>query len=138
MTHFVALVIGDNIEGQLARYDENIEVDRYATVVNLDQANWLTKYLVEGGVDLSDPVAVVSYLRAKWDDGSADAYAVDPEGRLIEWSTYSPDSRAGTGGSSAVAGPSRLRSRTARRPTPLRLTRSTGLPRSPTSVGRPA
>lgn len=82
MSHFVVLVVGEDVEDQLAPYDENLEVPRYK---NREYIEFTLNRATEAGVDTSDLDALSAYV-ATHDD---EEYGVDDEG-LFEWSTYNP------------------------------------------------
>jgi hypothetical protein len=91
------LVIGADIDGQMAPYNEEIRVERYKSRVGLDPEHYPVVVLakeVEAGtleIDLLDPVAIAANLNARYgDDG--EEYGADEQG-LFQWSTYNPDSK---------------------------------------------
>lgn len=90
MSHFAVLVIGPNVEGQLAPYEENTEVDRYKKYQDEDPTSWPRSAVVEDGVDPTDDLAVAAMLNKKW--GDDESYEVDEKG-LYHWSTYNPQSK---------------------------------------------
>lgn len=93
MSHAVVLVLGDDIEGQLAPYDENREVEPYKDYEDLDPERWPVSFLAKEypDADLTDPHTVARLYNGHWDDGSG-KYEVDEKG-LFEWSTYNPQSK---------------------------------------------
>ena len=97
MTHFAVLVVGDNVEEQMAPYDENLEVD---------------PYIEEGGDD--DYTSIIKALC--WDNDPNNSYQVgftrdstpqeildnwsgpgewvkNDRGRYVRYSTYNPKSK---------------------------------------------
>lgn len=91
MSHFSVLVIGENPEGQLAPYDENLEAPRYKRYEEASTTEFPRSTAAEDGVDPSDDHAVAAYLNKKWgeEDGR---YEVDDVG-LYQWTTYNPQSK---------------------------------------------
>jgi hypothetical protein len=91
MTHYIGLVIGDNIEGQLARYDENIEVERYRSPVKV--RDWLKDELRTASIDPKDLHAIAKFLNEKYGDDLLYEQHHVHDGELMEWTTYNPDSK---------------------------------------------
>lgn len=92
MSHFAVLVIGDNVEGQLAPYDENTEVDPYKKYVETSHDAWPRSLAVKDGVDPGDDEGVAAWAKAHWPDDEEERYEVDDIG-LYSWSTYNPQSK---------------------------------------------
>lgn len=96
MSHFTVLVIGDNVDEQLAPYDENLEVDPYKEVEAASaKAFWATARLQGLGVLGPDPTAeevVAAYLN-EWHEGGGDEPLFVEDGKIMHWSTYSPNSK---------------------------------------------
>jgi len=95
MSHFIVLVVGDNIDGQLAAYDGNLEtLPRREYLDAKDVAEMADHYEI-------DP-ANLAALAAKMDDWEGWPGGVDAEG-LYRVCTYN-EMRSGTGTRSADAG----------------------------------
>lgn len=90
MSHFSVLVVGPDVKGQLARYDENTEVERYRRYEDADPDSWPRSHAVKNGVDPADDPAVAAFLNKEW--GDEESYEADERG-LYLWSTYNPDSK---------------------------------------------
>lgn len=90
MSHFPVLVIGPDVDGQLAPYDENLEVEEHKEYEMVDADSWTGKHLVEKDpdLDLNDQAAVVEALEAK----GFGTYGFDDDG-IFRLSTYNPESR---------------------------------------------
>lgn len=87
MSHFTVLVVGDDPEGQLAPFSEEIQVDPYKDYEK--KPYWFNKLIAEEGgnpASMSDE-AIVAWTVARW--GSDEPYAYDSNG-LYRWSTYNP------------------------------------------------
>lgn len=102
MSHFVVYVIGDNIEEQLAPYDENIISEEHPSyLTNLD---WTIKSIVEtdpdfessleGLTELGRNIAVANAWNARWDllPNNLEYLRADEQG-VYELTTYNPDSK---------------------------------------------
>ena len=96
MSHFTILVVGDDVEGQLAKYDENLEMPRYvdpdfdAEKTLTDARDALRKYsedpkLETQDVDPANEAAVFQWWQSEtpdWEDG-----------KWVGYSTYNPESK---------------------------------------------
>jgi tetratricopeptide (TPR) repeat protein len=118
MSHFAVLVIGDNVEEQLAKFDENIEMPRYVKATKAELIEKQRQDILEYkknyyDVYMADPEAYsvgariehINYLanefplRLNWTDEELYAEAtkyyeeseIGPEGEA--YSTYNPDSK---------------------------------------------
>lgn len=97
MSHFVVMVIGDNLDDQLQPFDENIVVDEYKKRINLDEW-WFLRSKERDGVDKTDLVALCEMYNTDvyGEDGppedDSERLLIDEEG-LYELSTYSPLSK---------------------------------------------
>jgi len=92
MSHFTVLVIGDDVEGKLAPFDENLEVEPYKVYYDEESiAHMVSHYNEREGynLDKNDLQALVPLMK-EW--GGYDKAAVDNDG-LHYWSTYNPDSK---------------------------------------------
>ena len=92
MSHFAVLVIGGNVEEQLARYDENIEVPEYmAEVLSDEDKEMFLKYYREkkGIKDKTFDELYEEY----GEDWNSNAWRKDDEGVWCRYSTYNPDSK---------------------------------------------
>lgn len=101
MSHAVVLVIGDDIDSQLAPYSEQIEVEPYKDFEDEPKQfvaprdgklhwNWPYSAVADDGIDPRNAAAVAAHLNAKWSDD--EKYDVE-DGRLYHWSTYNPQSK---------------------------------------------
>lgn len=85
MTHFTCMVFGEDVEGQLARYDEGLTVEPYREFVEPHQIAAMAERF---GIDPSDSTALA--VRCK-DWFGADGGVED--GRVYYWCDYNPDSK---------------------------------------------
>lgn len=89
MSHFVVMVIGENIEQQLAPFDENMEVPEYAVgEVSEDDKRAVIEYYAKGHDKTFEEV----YAKhgASWNGGR---YRKDENGVWMEYSTYNPKAK---------------------------------------------
>lgn len=89
MSHFTVLVIGPDVDGQLAKYDENIRVEQYKSRIGTPW--WAEKAYEGAGVLENDPHGLMAWHDHEWPDSKGEI-GVDDDG-LFEWSTYNPDSK---------------------------------------------
>jgi hypothetical protein len=95
MSHATVLVVGDDVDGQMAPYNENILFTPYKERPGLDPSVYPVSVVakaVENGestVDLLDPVAVAAWLNTHYGN---DEYGADDYG-LFSWSTANPRSK---------------------------------------------
>lgn len=94
MSHAVVLVIGEDLDGQLAPYDENKEVEPYKDYTTLDPEHWPVSFLAKEypDADMTDAATVARLYNGHWGEGESTKYEVDEKG-LFEWSTYNPESK---------------------------------------------
>jgi hypothetical protein len=85
MSHFTVLVIGDNIEGKLAPYSEQLEVEPYKRYINKEERKRMAEYY---GVDVEDAEALI----AKMPSWSGCEGSVDENG-LYYLTTHNPKSK---------------------------------------------
>ena len=91
MSHFKVLVIGENVEEQLAPYDENLEVEPYIDpnwnfdVEIADAREWYSEN-PDSAVDLEDVDSILYH----YTDG-ADIRVEN--GKRVRYTTYNPDSK---------------------------------------------
>lgn len=96
MSHFTVLVIGDDIEEQLAPYDENISVEPYRSYWDTDYLQRMTEMLEQkdGGLPKGEKHTIeevaAAYNRCYGDD--EEAVQLD-EGGIYTMSTYNPKSK---------------------------------------------
>lgn len=89
MSHYPVFVIGDDVEGQLARYDENLEVEPHRSPIDIDK-DWVLEAIHKAGVNSNDLEAVARWMtESEW---TGRPVAVDEDG-LYEMTTYNPDSK---------------------------------------------
>jgi len=91
MSHFTVLVIGEDLEGQLAPYDEQIEVTPYKQYADSDQiAHYESLYREKhDGQDPEDDQVLVTWLREEF---NYHEFQRDQTG-IYEMSTYNPKSK---------------------------------------------
>jgi len=93
MSHFTVMVIGEDPEGQLAPYDENIEVDEYVreTVPDEEKERFMELY-IKNYPELKDKSFEEIYEKHgnSWNESS---WRKDENGVLQEYSTYNPKSK---------------------------------------------
>ena len=92
MSHFTVLVIGDDLEGQLAPYDEQIEVPKYLVgeVSDEDKQRMIDYYNKEGETKSKNFDVVYKKFGEDWDGGRC---AKNEKGVWCEYSTYNPKSK---------------------------------------------
>lgn len=92
MSHFVVMVIGDNPEGQLAPYDENLEVPEYLVeeVSERDKQSMLDYYNTEREEPYMD---FDKCYAANGEDWNNNKYHRNENGVWCEYSTYNPNSK---------------------------------------------
>lgn len=97
MTHFVGIVVGDELESQLKPYDENISVERYKNFydytppspdepIEENKLPYPVYYAHTKGVDVHSLIEINDCL-VKMDWGGVE------DGKVFEWSTYNPKSK---------------------------------------------
>lgn len=90
MTHFVCLVIGENVEEQLAPYDESIEVEPYRRYVEKEMLSRYKERLPDyRDLDIENHEQTAKFLNER--DGSED-YQFDEKG-VYRMSTHNPQSK---------------------------------------------
>lgn len=92
MSHFAVMVIGDNVEEQLAKYDENIEVDEYCKgeVPEDEQKRMMDYYESKKGETFSSFDECYTRYGKDWNDNR---YRKDSDGKWKVYSTYNPLSK---------------------------------------------
>lgn len=92
MSHFAVLVIGGDVEGQLARYDENLEVPEYMAEVVSDEnkERFLKYYREKKGIEGKTFEELYEEYGEEWNNN---AWRKDDEGVWCRYSTYNPDSK---------------------------------------------
>jgi len=95
MSHFTVLVIGEDVEGQLAGYDENMAVEPYRLPIDLAEAKDMAQHYL--GIDPTTITAITPALAARliahmpaWNGGEG---GYDSDGGLYYLSHYNPDSK---------------------------------------------
>lgn len=88
MSHFTVLVIGEDYEGQLAPYNEEIQVEPYKS--HEKDAEWLYGVWEKehGGHQRPQLEELAAWLSEHW----GEPYECDEDG-IFTWSTYSPNSK---------------------------------------------
>ncbi len=93
MSHFSVLVIGNDVAGQLAPYDENLEVERYVEVKEPGNHWFAADARKSLGLDEDAPVTaeqVVAYHNGQY---ANEASLFVHEGQVGKWSTRNPKSK---------------------------------------------
>ena len=92
MSHFAVMVIGDNVEEQLSKYDENIEVDEYCKgEVPEDEKKCMIEYYeCEKGEIFNSFDECYTKHGKDWNDNR---YKKDTDGKWKVYSTYNPLSK---------------------------------------------
>ena len=92
MSHFAVMVIGDNVEEQLAKYDENIKVEEYCKgEVTEDEKKCMIEYYErEKGETFSSFDECYTRYGKDWNDNR---YKKDVDGKWKVYSTYNPLSK---------------------------------------------
>lgn len=92
MSHFAVMVIGDNVEEQLAPYDENIEVEPYfSREVSEKDKQWVVDYARgKGDYNLSSFEECYAKYGKEWNNNE---YQKDVDGIWKERTTYNPKSK---------------------------------------------
>lgn len=91
MSHFAVLVIGDNVEEQLAPYDENIEVEEYkrGLVSDEEKTRMIDYYSKKHNFNGTFEECYMKFGN-KWNDNS---FRKNDDGLWYEYSTYNPKSK---------------------------------------------
>ena len=90
MSHFVVMVIGNDVEEQLARYDESIEVEKYSQglVSNKEKDRMMSFYKKKGEFkDFDDCYAQFG------EDWNNNRWVKNENGEYERFTTYNPDSK---------------------------------------------
>ena len=92
MSHFAVMVIGDDVEEQLSKYDENLEAEEYykGEVSEDEQKMMLDYYEREKGETFSNFDECYTRYGEEWNDN---CYKKDSDGKWKEYSTYNPFSK---------------------------------------------
>lgn len=90
MSHFAVLVIGANINEQLAPYDENIEAAPYPVEVSEDEIKRMVDYYKRNGIEYPTIEELVSSKGVDW--GGCEMKR-DTDGKWVRMSTYNPKSK---------------------------------------------
>lgn len=88
MSHFSVLVIGDDVDGQLAPYNEEIQVEPYVNATFAWDTYWAVDGLREKGHTITDAPSLLAALRKEWNTG--DDLVIREDGLIDEMTTYSP------------------------------------------------
>lgn len=91
MSHFTVLVIGDDYEGQLAPFDEEIRVEPYRSYEH--DTEWLYRVYESEVPEGERPTieALIEWLNVRWEEED-NPYAIDELG-VYRMSTYNPSSK---------------------------------------------
>lgn len=90
MSHFVVLVIGNDIEAQLESYDENIVVEKYSEgFVSEDEKKRMMEYYKDKG-QFDNFDECYSQFGNDW---NGNRYEKNEDGQWESFSTYNPDSK---------------------------------------------
>lgn len=91
MSHFTVMVIGDDPEGQLEKFDENISVDEYEEgIVSDENKQEMLDYYAQKGCMFSSFDTCYKQFGKEWDGGRC---RKDENGIWRAYSTYNPDSK---------------------------------------------
>ena len=92
MSHFAVMVIGDNVEEQLSKYDESIEVEEYCKgeVPEDEQKRMMGYYESKKGETFSSFDECYTKYGKDWNDNR---YRKDSDGKWKVYSTYNPLSK---------------------------------------------
>lgn len=85
MTHFITLVIGPDVEAQLAPYSENLDAEPYLEPV--DVARMRSYFSREGRVSADCPVSDLLPLAEEWNGREG---VIGEDGNLYAWTTWNP------------------------------------------------
>jgi hypothetical protein len=93
MSHFTVLVIGDDVEGQLAKYNEDISVAPYAATTRKECVEKQKKILASDDVYRDEYLAKVRAMTEEefWADQTGHYDEFNSNGEPL--STYNPDSK---------------------------------------------
>lgn len=92
MSHFSVMIIGSNVDEQMERYSENLEVPEYSRVLPEDEKEDMLKYYREMGKISDDATFDECYEQfgEEWNGGS---WRKDDDGVWNIYSTYNPESK---------------------------------------------
>lgn len=90
MSHFAVLILGDDVEGQLAPFDESIQVEPYVNATLTFEDHWATDSLREKGYEITDAHSLLAAMRKEWKDDSGSDLVIRDDGLIDEMTTYSP------------------------------------------------
>lgn len=92
MSHFTVLVIGDDPESQLERYDENISVEEYSDgdVSDHEKKDFMEHYANEDGAKGLDFDAMYAMFGGRW---NGHRWHKDDDNIWRSYTTYNPDSK---------------------------------------------
>lgn len=98
MSHYTVLVVGEDPEGQLAPYDENIEVPEYKVkkLSKDDKIDFLSYYKEKTSIDesITDMLNKFSHYYTIWGDSwNSGRWRMDENQEWYEYSTYNPFSK---------------------------------------------
>lgn len=89
MSHFTVLVIGDDIDGQLAPFDENLVVEEHDNFLSDEDVARMKEYYEKQGKDVSTLEKLSKFM----DEWNGTPGFISSNGRLYYKSTYNPDSK---------------------------------------------
>lgn len=92
MSHFVVMVVGNNVDEQLERFDENLVVDKYSMgLVSEEEKQRMIKYYESKGKgNFKTFDECYKEFGEDWNDNR---WEKNNEGEWEEFSTYNPDSK---------------------------------------------
>lgn len=88
MSHFSILVIGPDVDGQMARYDEGIQAEPYKVHATVP---WFAEGAYKQGVLATDLHGLVAWYDKEYPEEKGN-WQIDEEG-LYETTTYNPNSK---------------------------------------------
>jgi len=92
MSHFTVLVIGDNIEDQLAPYDEKLETEEYfEKEVSEKEIKEFVDFYAEKSPE-NKKLSVEELYKKVGEDWNYNCWRFE-DGKINEYSTYNPDSK---------------------------------------------
>jgi hypothetical protein len=94
MSHFLVYVIGDNVDEQLEKYNENLIVDEYSKgVVSEKEIERFIGYYRKNKPLESKGLSLIELYELFGDDWKGCEWKVNENGQLEEFSTYNPYSK---------------------------------------------
>lgn len=89
MSHFTVLVIGDDVDGQLAPFDENLEVDSHENIMDEREISMMRDHFQKEGKDVSTMEKLSKFIR-EW---SGCPGGINESGDFFYTSQSNPDAK---------------------------------------------